>query len=114
MIEILDVNLLRASTGLPWDCDETMGIREEPPRDLGNVSLRLRSEYDYGFAAENVFLESLRTRFRIPIGPILQSPQKKGSNWLFSWKPTYDVTGTSGGISYRLQLARTPTFTADQ
>ena len=54
--------------------------------------------------------ESLRSTFRAPIGPILQAPQKQASNWLFSWRPAYDVTGTTGGITYRLQVASTPTF----
>ena len=32
-------------------------------------------------------------------------------HWRFSWTPAYDVTGTSGGISYRLQIARRPRLT---
>ena len=168
---------------VPWDYDETMGVWREPPGDLSNDSLRQRSEYGYGLAARNVFLEgyyrlpgihdkilqtvaylrqnivtnelmtekvnshfnlvapfqerlpdsehnsnfnmgstvsyingpaenleSLRTRFRIPIGPVLQDPQDQGSTWLFSWTPAYDPTGTSGGYTYRLQIATTPTF----
>ncbi|NND89828.1 MAG: hypothetical protein HKN42_03115 [Granulosicoccus sp.] len=54
--------------------------------------------------------EALRTRFRIPIGANQQPPQNQGATWRFSWIPAYDVTGTSGGMSYRLQVARTPTF----
>ncbi len=168
---------------LPWDYDEAMGVWKEPPSDLSNDSLRQRSEYGYGLAARNVFLEgfyrlpgihdeiveavdylrenvvtdqfmtekvneyfalvqpfqeslpdsefnpyfsmgsaasyasapgqnaeSLRNTFRAPIGAILQDPQERESDWLFSWAPAYDVTGTSGGISYRLQVATTPTF----
>ncbi|MGQ7846580.1 CotH kinase family protein [Granulosicoccus sp. 3-233] len=171
---------------LPWDYDEAMGLWKEPPTDLSNDSLRQRSEYGYGLAARNVFLEgfyrlpgiheeiveavdylrqnvvtdqfmtekvdayfalvqpfqerlpdsehnpnfqmgsavsyasapgmnaeALRNTFRAPIGAIQQDPVKRASDWLFSWTPAFDVTGTSGGISYRLQVATTPTFDAD-
>jgi len=57
--------------------------------------------------------ESLRNTFRAPIGAVMQDPQKQGTSWMFSWKPAFDVTGTSGGISYRLQVASTPTFDAN-
>lgn len=170
---------------VPWDYDETMNTWKEPPADQSNDSLRQRSEYGYGLAAGNVFLEgyyrlpgihntilqaveylhenvvtdqlmselvqsdlnlvapyqvrlpdsahnsnfninagarysavpsvnleALRTRFRIPIGPTLEQPRKQASNWVFSWRPAFDVTNTSGGISYRLQVAQTPTFDA--
>ena len=171
---------------LPWDYDETMSTWKDPPEDLSNDSLRQRSEFGYGLAARNVFLEGyyripgihntilesveylhenvvtdqlmselveshlnlvapfqtrlpdsehnsnfnagsgakysavpgenlevLRTRFRVPIGPILDEPQKQGSSWVFSWRPAYDPTQTFGSFSYRLQVADTPTFDAD-
>jgi len=54
--------------------------------------------------------EALRDRFGMLIGAKLLSPVKQGTTWQFSWIPAYDVTGTSGAISYRLQVAKRPTF----
>ena len=54
--------------------------------------------------------EALRDRFRVLIGAKLVTPVKQGASWQFSWIPAYDVTGTSGSIRYRLQVAKKPTF----
>lgn len=55
-------------------------------------------------------LEALRTRFRVLMAPLLLEPQSSGSQWLFSWTPAHDVTGTSGDITYRLQIATSPLY----
>lgn len=54
--------------------------------------------------------DALRNRFDVVIGAELLTPQKQGSNWQFSWIPAYDVTGNSGAIRYRLQIAKSPFF----
>lgn len=59
--------------------------------------------------SENV--EALKTRFSIPMPPTLNYPVLQGSEWRFSWKPAYDVTGNS--ISYELQVSRSPSFEPD-
>ncbi len=84
-------------------------FQERLPDSAHNPYFNLGSAPSY-VNAPGKNAESLRNTFRAPIGPILQAPQKQASNWLFSWRPAYDVTGTSGGITYRLQVASTPTF----
>lgn len=57
--------------------------------------------------------EALRSRFGVLMAPILDTPERHGSQWSFTWTPATDVTGAAGSISYRLQLATSPTFEAD-
>nr|MBX2837113.1 hypothetical protein [Gammaproteobacteria bacterium] len=45
--------------------------------------------------------------------PLLTSPKLASNQWIFSWSPAYDVTSTAGSVTYRLQIARNPTFDAD-
>jgi len=57
--------------------------------------------------------EALRSSFGVLMAPLLADPQLQGEQWIFNWTPAYDVTGASGGISYQLQIATSPTFEAD-
>lgn len=52
--------------------------------------------------------EALKTRFSIPTPPTLNNPVLQGSQWRFSWKPAFDVTGNR--VTYDLQVSSTPAF----
>ncbi len=84
-------------------------FQERLPDSEHNLNFNLGSAASYA-SAPGKNAESLRNTFRAPIGAILEDPEEQGSDWVFSWRPAFDVTGTSGGISYRLQVASTPTF----
>ena len=57
--------------------------------------------------------DALATRFNVLMAPILREPELAGSHWQFSWSPAFDVTSSAGSVSYRLQIATTPTFVSD-
>ena len=82
---------------------------QRPPDSIHNPGFTLYSANKL-ISAPGENLEALRTRFRVLMAPLLLEPQSVGNQWLFSWKPAYDVTGTSGEISYRLQIATTPLY----
>ena len=55
--------------------------------------------------------QALKTRFSVPMPPTLYQPELQGSQWRFTWKPAYDVTGHD--ITYELQVSTSPEFNAD-
>ena len=56
-------------------------------------------------------LEALRTRFSIPMPPILDDPIIKDGQWEFAWEPAVELTGNR--ISYELQVSSSVGFEPD-
>jgi len=82
-------------------------FQQRAPDDQFNPWFNISSAMKFARGpGENV--DALKSRFSIPMPPTLYEPVLQGSEWRFSWKPAYDVTGN--GIKYELQVSRNPSF----
>ena len=56
--------------------------------------------------------DALTNHFGIPLPPTLLEPELRNSQWQFAWQRALEVTGSA--VSYRLQLATSAAFQADE